>query len=72
MRCPGVGEFKVFSGDQAFRNKIECSHIPNSTVPSGSYWVADRPQVGILSKVKAKWIDMVHVMIAVYGLLCIV
>lgn len=54
LRCPGVGEFKVFSGDKAFRNKIECSHIPNSTIPPGSYWVADRPQGGILSKIKAK------------------
>ncbi|WDU52060.1 DUF2778 domain-containing protein [Taylorella equigenitalis] len=51
LRCPGVGNFKVFSGDDKYRNKIECAHIPKKSIPPGIYWISDRPSGGALSRI---------------------
>ncbi|ADU91773.1 DUF2778 domain-containing protein [Taylorella equigenitalis] len=50
LRCPGVGNFKVFSGDDKYRNKIECAHKNKASIPPGVYWISDRPVGRALSK----------------------
>lgn len=52
LKCPGIGNFDIFSGDGRYRNKIECSHIPNATIPPGIYWITDRPTGGLRSQAR--------------------
>ncbi|MDO5666512.1 MAG: DUF2778 domain-containing protein [Alcaligenaceae bacterium] len=54
LKCPGIGNFKVFSSSDAeTRNRIECSHLTNATLPPGSYWIVDRPRGGVRSRMIA-------------------
>lgn len=59
LKCPGIGEFEVFSGDNQLRNKLECAHIPNATIPPGIYWIADRPTGGVRSKMFT-WLEDIY------------
>lgn len=44
LACPGIGNFDVFSGDVPFTNRAECTSIDHSAIPSGKYWIVDRPE----------------------------
>ncbi|PNS11174.1 hypothetical protein COO59_12940 [Mixta theicola] len=52
----GIGTFMDFSGDGLYRNHGGCSIIPGSgPIPTGKYWIVDRPAGGVWSKTRA-WI----------------
>lgn len=44
LQCPGIGTYEVFSGDKPLTNRAECSSINHSAIPSGRYWIVDRPE----------------------------
>ncbi|MBN3806622.1 DUF2778 domain-containing protein [Paraburkholderia sp. Ac-20336] len=47
----GIGTFKAYSGNGAYRNKGGCTAIPdNGPIPAGKYWIVDRPTGGIRSR----------------------
>lgn len=55
----GVGVFMAFSGNGAYRNRGGCGAIPNKgPIPPGRYWVVDRPEGGIRSKLKTGATDI--------------
>lgn len=48
---PGVGKFPAFSGDGNYRNQGGCTARPNQgPIPAGRYWIVDRPQGGIKTR----------------------
>jgi Protein of unknown function (DUF2778) len=48
----GVGTFMAFSGNKAFRNRGGCTMVQeNGPLPAGRYWIVDRPQGGIKSRI---------------------
>lgn len=50
----GVGTFMAFSGNGDYRNRGGCRAIPDSgPIPPGKYWIVQRGQGGIWSKIKA-------------------
>ncbi|MFC0139581.1 DUF2778 domain-containing protein [Erwinia mallotivora] len=52
LKFPGIGTFMAFSGDKGYRNIPGCTHIPDlGALPPGRYWIVDRPEGGIRSKV---------------------
>ncbi len=51
---PGVGTFLAFSGDGIYRNKGTCGMKPKvGPIPTGKYWIVDRPEGGIRSQLVA-------------------
>jgi hypothetical protein len=51
---PGVGTFIAFSGDGAYKNHGGCGMIPKQgPVPTGKYWILDRPAGGIKSRLES-------------------
>ncbi|HIE5390521.1 TPA: DUF2778 domain-containing protein [Enterobacter cancerogenus] len=57
---PGVGTFLAFSGDGIYRNKGTCGMKPKvGPIPTGKYWIIDRPEGGIRSQlvsgIKDSW-----------------
>lgn len=55
---PGIGTFLAFSGDGAYRNRGACGMIPKmGPVPAGRYWIVDRPEGGIRSKMNTSMKD---------------
>ncbi|TDG10382.1 DUF2778 domain-containing protein [Paraburkholderia guartelaensis] len=47
----GVGTFSAFSGNGIYRNRGGCTAIPdNGPIPSGRYWIVDRPKGGVGSQ----------------------
>ncbi|MBB3322584.1 DUF2778 domain-containing protein [Atlantibacter sp. RC6] len=58
LRCADVGIFPVFSGLGAFMNVLEFSRCKNGPVPTGKYWIVDRPMGGIgsMERMVEKWI----------------
>ena len=56
---PGVGTFLAFSGNGAYRNRGACGRIAgHGPIPSGKYWIVDRPQGGVKSKLYAEALDI--------------
>jgi hypothetical protein len=54
LSFPGVGTFLAFSGNGAYRNRGACGMIPKEgPVPTGKYWIVDRPEGGLKSQVNA-------------------
>ena len=56
----GVGKFPAFSGDGIYRNRGGCTALQdNGPIPSGKYWIVDRPSGGFRSQtevlVKDTW-----------------
>ncbi|WP_413185118.1 DUF2778 domain-containing protein [Paraburkholderia sacchari] len=52
----GVGIFPAFSGDDVYRNRGGCTMIANKgPLPSGKYWIVNRPRGGFGSQTEA-WI----------------
>lgn len=52
----GVGTFQAFSGNNIYRNRSGCTAVrDNGPIPSGKYWVVDRPTGGVRSQTEA-WI----------------
>lgn len=50
----GVGSFPAFSGDEIYRNRGGCTRLAGlGPLPSGKYWIVDRPGGGIGSRAKA-------------------
>lgn len=50
----GVGVFPAFSGNGIYRNRGGCTAVKdNGPLPSGKYWIVDRPTGGLLSQTKA-------------------
>jgi hypothetical protein len=50
----GVGAFQAFSGDKAYRNRGGCTAVVDKgPIPSGRYWIVDRPTGGIGSQLYA-------------------
>lgn len=39
----GVGNYRVFSGQNPYTNLANCAFRPNSAIPVGKYWIVDRP-----------------------------
>ena len=55
----GVGTFMAFSGNGIYRNKGACTTISgNGPIPAGKYWIVDRPEGGVKSRVNAGARDM--------------
>ena len=55
----GVGTFMAFSGNGIYRNKGACATISgNGPIPTGKYWIVDRPEGGVKSRVNAGVRDM--------------
>lgn len=49
---PGLGSFTAFSGIDNYRNKVNSTHIAGSgPLPVGKYWIVDREQGGIWSRI---------------------
>ncbi len=47
----GVGTFLAFSGNKGYRNQGGCVRVPEAgPIPSGRYWIVDRPTGGIRSQ----------------------
>lgn len=54
LSFPGVGTFMAFSGNGVYRNRGGCGMIPiKGPIPSGKYWILDRPDGGAYSQFKA-------------------
>lgn len=54
LSFPGVGTFLAFSGNGAYRNRGACEMIPKAgPVPTGKYWIVDRPKGGLKSQLNA-------------------
>lgn len=52
LSFPGVGTFLAFSGNGAYRNRGACGMIPSmGPVPPGKYWIVDRPEGVLKSRV---------------------
>lgn len=50
----GIGTFKAYSGDGIYRNKGGCTTVPdNGPLPTGIYWIVDRPTGGFRSRTEA-------------------
>ncbi|MCW7550259.1 DUF2778 domain-containing protein [Photorhabdus sp. APURE] len=60
FHCYGVGIFDVFSGQDPYVNKSECSYIEKSAIPPGQYWIVDRPVGSIANQVRGTALDMIH------------
>jgi hypothetical protein len=60
----GVGAFLAFSGNYTYRNRGGCTAIRNNgPIPSGRYWVVDRPSGGIRSRIRTWATDAVNSML---------
>ncbi|RAW74254.1 DUF2778 domain-containing protein [Photorhabdus sp. S15-56] len=60
FHCYGVDIFDVFSGQDPYVNKSECSYIEKSAIPPGQYWIVDRPVGSIANQVRGTALDMIH------------
>lgn len=48
LSFPGIGTWMAFSGNGQYRNHGGCAGVPdNGPLPSGRYWIVDRPGGGI-------------------------
>ncbi|VVD61942.1 hypothetical protein PMO31116_00148 [Pandoraea morbifera] len=57
----GVGTFQAYSGDQGYRNRGGCTAVPNKgPIPAGRYWIVERPEGGLRSKMQAGIWDFYH------------
>lgn len=52
LYCAGVGIFPVFSGLFPHTNRIGCARYQNGPIPTGKYWIVDRPRGGLRSWLK--------------------
>lgn len=50
--CAGVGVFPVFSGLASMMNRMGCAGLTNGPIPTGKYWIVDRPRGGLKSWAK--------------------
>lgn len=60
LNCYGVGSFDILSGIERYINNPDCSDIEKAAIPSGTYWIVDRPEGSLLNRVRAELIDMAH------------
>ncbi len=44
LYCSGVGIFPVFTGLAPYTNKAGCASRENGPIPTGKYWIIDRPR----------------------------
>lgn len=57
----GIGTFMAFSGDGNYRNAPGCGMIPNEgPIPSGKYWIVDRPTGGIREPITTWFSDVLN------------
>ncbi|MGE9553594.1 DUF2778 domain-containing protein [Erwinia amylovora] len=50
----GLGTFLAFSGNGKYRNHGGCESVPeNGPIPTGKYWIVDRPSGGMYSRLRA-------------------
>lgn len=52
LYCAGVGIFPVFTGLAPYTNKAGCASRENGPIPTGKYWIIDRPRGGICTRVR--------------------
>ncbi|MET4884497.1 MULTISPECIES: DUF2778 domain-containing protein [Enterobacter] len=55
----GIGTFSVFSGQNPYTNDPNCAYLPNSAIPTGRYWIVDRPTGSTLNKIRAWGVDTI-------------
>ncbi|PVZ78538.1 hypothetical protein C9426_34710 [Serratia sp. S1B] len=60
LHCYGIGTFDVLSGIERYINNPNCSDHEKAAIPPGTYWITDRPDGGIVNRVRAEVIDMAH------------
>ena len=53
----GVGTFPVFSGKKPYTNNPDCTYKPNSSIPTGRYWIVDRPEGSLANRLRGWAID---------------
>ncbi|QIU92085.1 DUF2778 domain-containing protein [Yokenella regensburgei] len=59
LTFPGIGIFMAFSGNGAYRNRGSFANVAKvGPLPAGKYWIVDRSEGGLRSKVIANSKDL--------------
>lgn len=60
LHCYGIGTFAVLSGIERYINNPDCADHEKAAIPTGTYWVTDRPAGSLYNRVRAETIDAAH------------